>query len=131
MRGCGYGIREAAVPKLEALALARQGPCCLFRVSGQGLMDLTKAHNIYEQLGLPTTAPGAARDCSHSRRMGLYAEALATLNRLSEHFARSHDGFGSARLSDQLAMVYLQTGRYRMRWASLNAVRPFIISLNI
>ncbi|MGN5060816.1 tetratricopeptide repeat-containing diguanylate cyclase [Aeromonas caviae] len=47
------------------------------------------------------------------RRMGLYAEALATLNRLSEHFARSHDGFGSARLSDQLAMVYLQTGRYQ------------------
>ncbi|MCV5785447.1 hypothetical protein OFN20_31670, partial [Escherichia coli] len=41
--------REAAMPKLEALALARRGAMLSFQgVSGQGLMDLTKAHNIYE-----------------------------------------------------------------------------------
>lgn len=107
--------REAALPKLEALALARRGAMLSFQgVSGQGLMDLTKAHNIYEQLGLPTWYHQAQLEIAATfRRMGLYAEALATLNRLSEHFARSHDGFGSARLSDQLAMVYLQTGRYQ------------------
>ncbi|WP_421348100.1 diguanylate cyclase [Aeromonas veronii] len=106
---------EAAVLKLEALALSHRGAMLSFQgASGQGLVDLTRAHDIYERLGLTTWYNRAQLEIAAAfRRMGLYAEALATLNRLSEHFARSHDGFGSARLSDQLAMVYLQTGRYQ------------------
>lgn len=45
--------------------------------------------------------------------MGLYAEALAALESLRQHFVDSHDSYGTARLSDQLAMVYLQTDRYQ------------------
>ncbi|WED76108.1 diguanylate cyclase [Aeromonas allosaccharophila] len=107
--------RVAALPKLEALALSRRGAMLSFQgASGQGLVDLTKAHDIYEELGLVTWYHQAQLEIAAAfRRMGLYTEALTTLHRLDEHFVKNHNGFGAARMSEQLALVYLDTGRYQ------------------
>lgn len=120
--------REAAVPKLEALALARRGAMLSFQgVSGQGLVDLTRAHDIYERLGLTTWYNRAQLEIAAAfRRMGLYAEALTTLNRLHEHFAHNHDGFGLARMREQLALVYLETGRYQEAQQELERSLAFL-----
>ncbi|WP_421250782.1 diguanylate cyclase [Aeromonas sp. 600584] len=106
---------EAALPKLEALALSHRGAMLSFQgASGQGLVDLTRAHDIYERLGLTTWYNRAQLEIAAAfRRMGLYAEAFTTLNRLHDHFAHSHDEFGLVRMREQLALVYLETGRYQ------------------
>ena len=107
--------KRAGLEKLEALALARRGAMLSFQgASGQGLVDLTRAHTIYERLGLISWYQQAQLDIAAAfRRMELYAEALAALESLRQHFVDSHDSYGTARLSDQLAMVYLQTDRYQ------------------
>ncbi|MCE9847025.1 diguanylate cyclase [Aeromonas allosaccharophila] len=107
--------KRAGLEKLEALALARRGAMLSFHgASGQGLVDLTRAHTIYERLGLISWYQQAQLDIAASfRRMGLYAEAVAALESLRQHFVDSHDSYGTARLSDQLAMIYLQTDRYQ------------------
>jgi len=111
------GLQLARVmqePKLEALALARRGAMLSFQgASGQGLVDLGKAHTIYDRLGLISWYQQAQLEIAAAfRRMGLYTDALAALNNLRQHYTDSHDNFGTARLSDQLAMVYLATGQY-------------------
>jgi len=112
---------EAAEPTLEALALARRGAMLSFQgESGRGLVDLTKAHGIYERLGLVTQYHQVQLEIAAAfRRMGLYAEAFATLNRLRQLFAKNHDELDVGRLSEQLALVYLQTGRYQEARAEL------------
>ncbi|MFQ1998812.1 diguanylate cyclase [Aeromonas veronii] len=120
--------REAAVLKLEALALSHRGAMLSFQgASGQGLVDLTRAHDIYERLGLTTWYNRAQLEIAAAfRRMGLYAEALTTLNRLHEHFAHNHDGFGLARMREQLALVYLETGRYQEAQQELERSLAFL-----
>lgn len=107
--------RVAREPKLEAQALAHRGAMQSFHgAAGQGLVDLTRAQSIYERLGLISWSQHVQLEIAAAfRRMGLYTDAFATLAPLRQHFVASQDRFGMARLSDQLALIYLRTERYR------------------
>ncbi|ELC7281523.1 diguanylate cyclase [Aeromonas veronii] len=118
------GLQRARVahePKLEAQALSHRGAMLSFHgAAGQGLVDLTRAHTIYERLGLISWSQHVQLEIAAAfRRMGLYTDAFAALAPLRPYFIASSDRFGMARLSDQLALIYLRTERYQDALAEL------------